>query len=81
MTSPVPAELAAATGTAIYAWALLPNHAHLLLRSGAGASGSVTRRPSFGASVGRPGSGWRSSGWAAGGAPSRPCAHAWSSTS
>jgi putative transposase len=24
-----------ATGTAIYAWALLPNHAHLLLRSGA----------------------------------------------
>lgn len=26
--------LATATGTAIYAWALLPNHAHLLLRSG-----------------------------------------------
>src|SRR3970282_1230275 len=25
---------AAATGTALYAWALLPNHAHLLLRSG-----------------------------------------------
>ncbi len=23
-----------ATGTAIYAWALMPNHAHLLLRSG-----------------------------------------------
>ena len=27
--------LAAATGTTLYAWALLPNHAHLLLRSGA----------------------------------------------
>ena len=27
--------LAAATGTMVYAWALLPNHAHLLLRSGA----------------------------------------------
>jgi REP element-mobilizing transposase RayT len=26
--------VAQATGTAIYAWALLPNHAHLLLRSG-----------------------------------------------
>jgi putative transposase len=26
--------LAQATGTALYAWALLPNHAHLLLRSG-----------------------------------------------
>ena len=25
--------LVPATGTAIYAWALLPNHAHLLLRS------------------------------------------------
>ncbi len=24
------------TGTTIYAWALLPNHAHLLLRSGLG---------------------------------------------
>ena len=28
-------EVATATGTTIYAWALLPNHAHLLLRSGA----------------------------------------------
>lgn len=27
-------EVAAATQTSIYAWALLPNHAHLLLRSG-----------------------------------------------
>jgi putative transposase len=27
-------DVAAATGTALYAWALLPNHAHLLLRSG-----------------------------------------------
>ena len=27
-------EAALATGTAIYAWALLPNHAHLLVRSG-----------------------------------------------
>jgi len=28
-------EVARATGTTIYAWALLPNHAHLLVRSGA----------------------------------------------
>ncbi len=28
-------EVARATGTTLYAWALLPNHAHLLLRSGA----------------------------------------------
>jgi len=27
-------DLATATGTTLYAWALLPNHAHLLLRSG-----------------------------------------------
>jgi len=27
--------VATATGTTLYAWALLPNHAHLLLRSGA----------------------------------------------
>ena len=27
-------DLAQGSGTAIYAWALLPNHAHLLLRSG-----------------------------------------------
>ena len=27
-------DLAQATGTAIYAWAVLPNHAHLLVRSG-----------------------------------------------
>jgi len=27
-------EVAVATGTTLYAWALLPNHAHLLLRSG-----------------------------------------------
>ncbi len=28
------AEVVQATGTTVYAWALLPNHAHLLLRSG-----------------------------------------------
>ena len=28
-------DVVTATGTAVYAWALLPNHAHLLLRSGA----------------------------------------------
>src|SRR3990172_1266794 len=27
-------DVATATGTTLYAWALLPNHAHLLLRSG-----------------------------------------------
>src|SRR5271157_3871438 len=27
-------DIATATGTTLYAWALLPNHAHLLLRSG-----------------------------------------------
>jgi putative transposase len=27
-------DLATATGTAVYAWAILPNHCHLLLRSG-----------------------------------------------
>jgi len=27
-------DTATATGTILYAWALLPNHAHLLLRSG-----------------------------------------------
>src|SRR5512141_1395019 len=28
-------DVAQATGTAVYAWALLPNHGHLLVRSGA----------------------------------------------
>jgi putative transposase len=27
-------EVGTATGTTVYTWALLPNHAHLLLRSG-----------------------------------------------
>ncbi len=27
-------DVATATGTTLYAWALLPNHAHVLLRSG-----------------------------------------------
>jgi putative transposase len=36
--------VARATGTSIYAWALLPNHAHLLLRSGpAGLPGFMRR--------------------------------------
>jgi REP element-mobilizing transposase RayT len=37
-------EVAAATGTTIYAWALLPNHAHLLLRSGAQGLPRLMRR-------------------------------------
>jgi REP-associated tyrosine transposase len=36
--------LAAATGTILYAWALLPNHAHLLLRSGPGGLPAFMRR-------------------------------------
>lgn len=32
------------TKTAIYAWALMPNHAHILLRSGAGGLASFMRR-------------------------------------
>ncbi len=36
--------VAQATGTAIYAWALLPNHAHLLLRSGPGGLPRLMRR-------------------------------------
>jgi len=35
---------AVATGTAVYAWALLPNHAHLLLRSGPRGLPSFMRR-------------------------------------
>jgi REP element-mobilizing transposase RayT len=37
-------ELATATGTTLYAWALLPNHAHLLLRSGAAGLPQFMRR-------------------------------------
>ena len=37
-------EVAHATGTSIYAWALMPNHAHLLLRSGPGGLPIVMRR-------------------------------------
>src|SRR3972149_430615 len=36
--------VAQATGTPIYAWALLPNHAHLLLRSGAAGLPRFMRR-------------------------------------
>lgn len=36
--------LAADTGTAIYAWALMPNHAHILLRSGPGGLPRYMRR-------------------------------------
>jgi REP element-mobilizing transposase RayT len=36
--------VAQATGTAIYGWALLPNHAHLLLRSGPAGLPRVMRR-------------------------------------
>jgi REP element-mobilizing transposase RayT len=37
-------DVAQTTGTAIYAWAVLPNHAHLLVRSGpAGLSGFMRR--------------------------------------
>jgi putative transposase len=37
-------EVAIATGTTVYAWALLPNHAHLLLRSGPAGLPRVMRR-------------------------------------
>jgi putative transposase len=37
-------DVAQATGTAIYAWALLPNHGHLLLRSGAAGLPRFMRR-------------------------------------
>ena len=37
-------EVAIATGTTVYAWALLPNHAHLLLRSGLAGLPRVMRR-------------------------------------
>jgi REP element-mobilizing transposase RayT len=36
--------VAGATGTTLYAWALLPNHAHLLLRSGPGGLPAFMRR-------------------------------------
>ena len=35
---------AQATGTALYAWALLPTHAHFLLRSGAAGLPRLMRR-------------------------------------
>jgi REP element-mobilizing transposase RayT len=37
-------ELALETGTAIYAWALMSNHAHILLRSGPGGISTYMRR-------------------------------------
>jgi putative transposase len=37
-------EVAQATGTSVYAWALMPNHAHLLLRSGPVGLPSLMRR-------------------------------------
>ena len=37
-------ELATATGTAVYAWAILPNYCHLLLRSGPPGLPGVMRR-------------------------------------
>ena len=37
-------DVATATGTTLYAWALLPNHAHLLLRSGPAGLPQVMRR-------------------------------------
>lgn len=37
-------DVAIATGTAIYAWALLPNHVHLLVRSGAAGLPRFMRR-------------------------------------
>jgi REP-associated tyrosine transposase len=36
--------VAGAAGTTLYAWALLPNHAHLLLRSGPGGLPPFLRR-------------------------------------
>ena len=44
-------ELASETGTAIYAWALLTNHVHILLRSGADGLPSFMRRFLTGYSV------------------------------
>jgi REP element-mobilizing transposase RayT len=44
-------ELAAETGTAIYAWSLLTNHAHILLRSGYGGLSKFMRRFLTGYSV------------------------------
>ena len=37
-------KLSSATGTRIYAWALMTNHAHILLRSGAGGLPGFIRR-------------------------------------
>jgi len=37
-------ETAQQTGTSVYAWALLDNHAHLLVRSGAGLLSGFMRR-------------------------------------
>ena len=45
-------DLAAATGTTVYAWALLPNHAHLLLRSGAQGLPQFMRRVLTGYALG-----------------------------
>ena len=37
-------KLSVETGTAIYAWALMPNHAHILLRSGPAGLPKLMRR-------------------------------------
>ena len=37
-------KLSEETGTAIYAWALMPNHAHILLRSGTAGLPNFMRR-------------------------------------
>jgi REP element-mobilizing transposase RayT len=43
--------VAQATGTALYGWALLPNHAHLLLRSGRAGHPHFMRRVLTGCAV------------------------------
>jgi putative transposase len=45
-------DVAGATGTTVYAWALLPNHAHLLLRSGAQGLPQFMRRVLTGYALG-----------------------------
>ena len=44
-------KAAAGTGTVIYAWALMTNHAHLLLRSGTAGLSSFMRKVLTGSSV------------------------------
>jgi REP element-mobilizing transposase RayT len=50
------AALTAETATSVFAWALLPNHVHLLLRSGRGGLSNFMQRlvgAQFGTTVGR----------------------------